>query len=312
MTFQRTITADFLNDLEEGILKPLLEKFKRDDTLMLALRNSYINVYYRGGSILKLKDLGGRYGTHMDPNYFKAAPAPSFPPVLATQDDTAGWVAALPQLKSFIDDHLAIKHATEREFQQLAAWENNRSPVSNESEYFITDIEFADRELGARFDMLGVRWLGHQRQSGNSLVPVLIEMKYGNGALSGNSGIVCHYHHIAEFLGDDKKRQAIRETIQDQFINLRDLGMIKYNESSLAPNPSLSDAKPEVIFLLANYNPRSPALIEILSKLHDMDRENDDFDLRFFVSAFAGYAMHHACMLTAGELLQVMERFPRK
>jgi hypothetical protein len=67
------------------------------------------------------------------------------------------------------------KSSAEREFQQLVAWENNRSPVANETEYFITDIEFADSEQHARVDMLGVRWLSDERQREHSLVPVLVE-----------------------------------------------------------------------------------------------------------------------------------------
>lgn len=65
-----------------------------------------------------------------------------------------------------------------------------------------------------------------------------------------------------------------------------------------------------MIFLLANYNPRSSAIRKILTDVQALETDNSAFDLRFFVAAFAGYGMHHACMLTTGELLQVVERFP--
>ena len=50
---QRAISSKFMCDLMDGFLLPLTEQVRNDDTLMLALRGSYINIYYRGGSILK-------------------------------------------------------------------------------------------------------------------------------------------------------------------------------------------------------------------------------------------------------------------
>jgi hypothetical protein len=217
-------------------------------------------------------------------------------------------LSKLPDLKSAIDVHLTTKRATEREFQQLVAWENNRSTIANETEYFITDIEYADPEFDTRIDMLGVRWRGHERQKERALVPVLFEMKYGNKALNGSSGIIDHFFAIAGLL--KSKEQIIRETIKRQFSNLRSLGLLKYNESARAANPGFAEAKPEVIFLLANYNPRSSALVKILSDLLKLEESHSQFDLRFFVAAFAGYGMHHACMLSTRELLQAIDRFP--
>ena len=50
----RGLSTTFLNDLRVGCLAPLLERVKRDDTLHLAIRNQYINIYYRGGNLLKV------------------------------------------------------------------------------------------------------------------------------------------------------------------------------------------------------------------------------------------------------------------
>ena len=45
-----------MQDLSAGYLKPVLDRVKSDQTLMLAIRDGYINVYYRGGSLLKLEE----------------------------------------------------------------------------------------------------------------------------------------------------------------------------------------------------------------------------------------------------------------
>jgi len=205
------------------------------------------------------------------------------------------------------------KRGAEREFQQLVAWENNRSPISNETEYFITDIEFADSGLGARIDMLGVRWLSHERQSEHTLVPVLMEMKYGNQAIDGSSGLCSHFKDIATLL--ETQHPFICETIETQFDQLRELCLINYRQSSRFQRPRVSTARPQVVFLLANCNPRSQILQGILGELGELEQNHTHFDLRFFVATFAGYGMHHACMLNTTEFAEVVDKLmkrPRK
>jgi len=38
-----------------GVLQPVLEAVKKDDTLMLGLRGTYVSIYYRGGELLKIQ-----------------------------------------------------------------------------------------------------------------------------------------------------------------------------------------------------------------------------------------------------------------
>jgi hypothetical protein len=58
----------------------------------------------------------------------------------------------------------------------------------------------------------------------------------------------------------------------------------------------------EVIFILANHNPRSPMLKQILSD-PEFEKYADSklFNLRFFVACFAGYGLHEKCMKTLAE-----------
>jgi hypothetical protein len=52
-------------------------------------------------------------------------------------------------------------------------------------------------------------------------------------------------------------------------------------------------SRPEMVFLLANHNPRSRKLLNIIEAIE----EPKSFDLRFFSAAFAGYGMHEGCMM---------------
>jgi len=310
MNVRRTISAKFMDDLQDGLLQPILEKIQEDDTLMLALRGTYINIYYRGGNILKLDEQAQKYKAFFDRKYLKGAPL-DLPTHLTMGADVSAWVRHLPCLKRAMDTYFTVdKRGAEREFQQLVAWENNRSPIANETEYFITDIEYANTEQHARVDMLGVLWPGNKRQSERSLVPVLIEMKYGGKALDGSSGLKKHLVDIATLLKNNQP--SIRETIEKQFNQLRTLKLLDYRQSSRFPSPRLSTAKPQVIFLLANCNPRSSKLKRLLREINELEVQHLEFDLRFFVATFAGYGMHSACMLDANDFSQTVDKLLMK
>ena len=51
----RKLNDDFIVALKEGVLSPLLALVKSDSSLCLELRGDYINVYYRGGNLMKVK-----------------------------------------------------------------------------------------------------------------------------------------------------------------------------------------------------------------------------------------------------------------
>ena len=40
----------------DGLLNPILARANQDQTLMLAIRENYINVYYRGGNLIRITE----------------------------------------------------------------------------------------------------------------------------------------------------------------------------------------------------------------------------------------------------------------
>lgn len=112
---------------------------------MLAIRENAINIYYRGGNLVRLVgQTSGRYKADFDAKYNLAGQAlPVLPTNIQSQDESAQWMTAFPILKQVMDEYFSVHSKPEREFQQLLARENNHSTISNESEYFIADIEFA-------------------------------------------------------------------------------------------------------------------------------------------------------------------------
>jgi hypothetical protein len=311
----RQLSKDFLNDLKEGLLKPVLMQVKQDETLMLALRGNYVNVYYRGGNLLQItasgaNDVGRTYSAGFNPDYDKTGKhLPDLPKILGQRAQVQAWVDAFPALKRIMDLHFVDQSKAEREFQQLVARENSRSPISNETEYFITDIEFAPN-VGARFDMLALRWLAADKKRGsNACRATLIEVKYGDKALRGKAGLLEHLRDISGFLANDGNCVDLRNTITGQFSQLNELGLLRFNAPKEGLGVVVTQEKPELVFLLANHNPRSRTLNDILND-PEMDSYAQSllFDLRFFVASFAGYGMHFDCMLSLAKFRTLVDQ----
>lgn len=307
----RKLSEDFLADLKHGLLQPILERVRQDNTLMLAIRDGYINIYYRGGNILRLREQSkGKYKPAFDSQYNKFCKTiPNLPTEIKSPNDVRIWIESFPSLKDIMDFYFSAHPKPEREFQQLVARENNDSTISNESEYFISDIEFADSKLGARFDILAIRWLAAQRKKGSKCKPAFIEMKYADGALGGAAGLLKHLKDFDDFIAEECRYKVMLLTMGSQFSQLDQLGLMKFNKgksnATVALNPS---DKPEVIFILANHNPRSKKLSAILSDPQfDAYDKSQRFDLRFYISSFAGYGLHTHCMLTVSQFRELLK-----
>jgi hypothetical protein len=309
----RELSDSFLDDLinGNGLLHTILERVKTDDTLMLAIRGGYINIYYRGGNILRIYEQGnGTYRPFFDEHYNKAGKTvPVLPKGIKSQDDAKEWIEAFPHLKEIMDYYFSRKSKPEREFQQLIARENNFSTISNESEYFISDIEFADSGLGARFDMLAIRWLASQRKKGSNCRAAFIEMKYGDGALEGSAGLLKHLKNINSLISDSDRYEKLLHTMEAQFNQLDELGLLSFNRSINGTKVKLNvNEEPEVIFILANHNPRSSKLESILNNPEiDAYEQSSRFGLRFYAASFAGYGLHADCMLPLTQFRKLLK-----
>lgn len=103
----RKLSPSFMKDLLSGLLNPILDRVKHDQTLMLAIRDGYINIYYRGGNILKIEisvKMPGCYNTRFDKNYAKYGHAiPPLPSLITNPADAKKWVDAIPRLKEAMD-----------------------------------------------------------------------------------------------------------------------------------------------------------------------------------------------------------------
>ena len=307
---RRGLDDDFLKALKNGLLKPLLALVKADSTLMLAIRDNYINIYYRGGNLVKVASKGaGQYQAEFNWQY-----AENWPPeaqgvvfsqgdladlkerlskndILKTQEQMKPWLAAFPSLKQIMDIWLTKHGKSEREFQQLVVRENNFSNLANQTDYFIVDIEAA--YPGARFDLLAAKWPATQKDRRNDQVGLaFIEMKYGEKALTGEAGLSKHLKDIEEFIKVPGQLAGLHETVAKQLQQLNELGLLRHTRTDDREFRFNEAQKPEFILLLAAYPLQSQRLGNLFEK-DKLERYADHelFTLKFHWPHSAGYGL---------------------
>ncbi|MGH4121856.1 MAG: hypothetical protein ACREV6_02800 [Clostridium sp.] len=291
----RKLSTDFINDLIGGKLKSFLTCVKEDDTLSLEIRDNYINIYYRGGNIFKIKQCNTGYGVQFDKNYCN-----KYKDIIADikSCEYEKWTDNIPFLKADMDAWFYKNPKLEREYQQLVLRENNCSSIANDTDYFIIDIEYANSENGSRFDLLGVKWIStaSSRKNADDIRLVFIEKKYGDNALSGGAGIKKHYEDLYKFLSDKVKVKAIYEEVETIFNQKMELGLIKDVNKTI----KLSENKPEFILLLANHKPVKSVLKRELKEVINSPYYNDlkqMVDMKIAKASYMGYGLYSELMV---------------
>lgn len=293
----RKLSPAFLGDLQTGLLAPILERVKLDSTLCLEIRDEYVNIYYRGGNLLRIDGHAGRYTGLFDAGYYGASAKPSNlpPPVIAQPVDVCAWLESFPLLKQAID--LCGKDASEREVQQRIVWENNRSGTARSTDYFICDIEYA-MEREHRFDLVAVRWpstTSQRRQTyGHRLA--IGEVKFGDRALKGSSGLHAHIEDIDRYLAVPGHMKTIKAEMTQVFNQKHALGLID-NEKPLG---AFSDEPPLLILFLVNHDPDSSTLAELVRTLPPCLHA----ELRIATACFLGHGLFDTMLPTPTELIK--------
>ena len=188
-----------------------------------------------------------------------------------------------------MDFYFSKEHNEECEFQQLVVRENNYSSIANSTDYFVIDIEYVNSELGARFDIVAVEWqsIASQRKLQKGVKPklVVIEMKYGDGALKEGSGVKKHYDDFQEFKNNAEKLNEFKAEMISVFSQKRALHLIPDLSESGNTNEVKEFAEEiDFMFLFANHDPESKLLQDELNSIND---EN----VKFITSNFMGYGL---------------------
>ena len=285
----RKITSKFLDELKTGTLNPLLKYVENDDTLDMGLRGNSIIIYYRGGRILEIKDENYNL-IALDENYLlgKTIKKPSLTEL----------EKYFSQAKSSIDYYVSNKrnHLWEKEIQQRIVQENNYSPNSLNTDFFIIDTEYQDI-IGGRADIVALRWdsTSSARKLPKNYLPkiTIFEVKQGFSSISGESGMFSHLKDFNNFLADKTKIDAFKQDMIAVFKQKRELGLIKINDNKNEVTKVADEV--DFVFLLANYKSASDNLKNELSLI---------LDCKFIYANPMGYGLYAQNIISKEEYIK--------
>ena len=282
----RALSPEFVQDLGKGgILGAVTDMVRNDKSLCLELRGKYINVYYRGGNLMKINSSRSpnTYSVEFNKNYFRGTIAPDLPDSkINGKDNVEHWVEITPILKRGMD--LYSRRREEREFQQIILRDNNFGSSARQTDYYICDIEYANKF--GQCDMVAVHWpsVSATRKIGNDRRLAFIEVKYGDNSLRAKSGICEHIKHVDGFASDYGNLDRIKQEMVNVFNQKRKLNLITCDNNLV----SFSNEKPLLLLALVNHDPDSKILRDVLRNLP----ESPNVDLRIATASFLGYGLY--------------------
>lgn len=296
----RGISEHFIADLKTGTLRSVLDAVLRDDTLCLEIREGYINLYYRGGNMLRITQKSAGYAASFDPRYceHKTSRSEHSARILSAKT-VSDFVELIPFIKAEMDGYFYEHPKLEREIQQQILRENNRGVLARDTDYFIADIEYTNRKNSSRFDILAVKWpsFSPARKCGTGLTLSFVEVKYGDNALTGAAGLKKHFADMESFLQSHSLSQLCSE-VQRMLNQKIELGLV--NSVSKAARIGIdSDKRPEFILLLANHKPSSTVLKRELGEIVRSDTYEslrELADVKVAVSSLMGYGLYGRTM----------------
>jgi len=249
----RGISTKFINDLKSGELAFFLNEAKTNPAISLEIRGNYINLYYKGGSAVKISEISRGYSFQFDSKYCLNKNNDQNYHYLNSlkKRDTSQFIAAFPTIMNEMDSWFAAHPKPERDFQHNLIKQNQQDPI-------VLDIEYAgwkrDQRL-FRLDMLALR----KTTGGYQLT--IVENKFGAGAIGGKAGLKKHYDDISEILSSQKSRDELISSVISIAANKTALGLIS------APL-SRDDIKGhEVLFIFADFNAKSRLIVNEVKKI---------------------------------------------
>lgn len=302
---KRSISNSFLEQLKTGSLKSIADYVRVDPYLDLELRGDRVMIYYRGGKVLTVYDNGSLTGL-VDEYYL----SPGTERILPSIDGLHDYLA---HAKHIVDIHESTKNSKlgEKEIQQRVVYENNLSVNADKTDYFIADVEWADKKvLGGRADIVAFCWK-HKKPRNRIVQLTLIEVKQGDKAIKSMSGLKKHYDDYISF---KKDQVSVSRVAKDMLLVLKqkkELGLVKgldnlfekkITETDASGNiverrvemaPQI-EAEPDFLFLLANYHHYSSNL--------QIECEKQLEDCKFINASFCGYGLYKDLIKTKKEL----------
>jgi len=278
----RKLSPTFLNCLKSGFLSEITDYVRHDHDLNLEIRDSYINIYYKGNSLLKLTEAGSL-------RYYKADIRKKFLEGIAqsldfTKNNVPQFIEHIPRIKENISKY--GQRSLELEYEQMIIRANNFEPHNN-TEYFIVDRQYTVKE--GRFDLTGVHWGMRGRQQNREASVCLMEIKF---ALNQDLQLV--HEQLARYYEPIKNKAAcIAEEMEGVFKQKLALKLYDQPSDRLNAMQTLTFSRDindfQFILVLVDYNQNS--------RLFELDKIRNLPFAKQIKIFHTGFGMWHAnCM----------------
>lgn len=263
----------FLNEMKNGVLKPLIELVKSNEDLVLQIRDDYFNVYYQGGNVAKVLS---SQSVDLDKNYFRTHSEKSeenWNDIKKNRQDAMDLFKkglfrdyidiVQSAMKFYWEDVLNGKGVAEKKAQHQICILNTA-----QTDYTVIDLEYQVSKESVfkyqgkrrtktgnlpspRFDIVAIRNSDHRL--------CVIELKKGTKALKDPSGVQEHAESYTNTIGKNKNtKYAFLKEMNDVLKTKRDLKLIDeevYIDETLEPeflyayqyNPSDEDKNGNIL-----------------------------------------------------------------
>ncbi len=273
----RTLNKKFISDLKIGKYHPILDYVINDNTLDLEIRDGYINIYFRGNSILKLLE-NGTFEIHK--KFLIGTSISKL--VLSTLSDVNKYIDSIPIIKNNVIKVKSKRPTLEIEYEQLLIRSNNLNKNVN-SDTYLTDRQYADNINKSRFDLSGFFWKRTNRKRNQTVPLTFIEVKY-----SLNNDIKDIDVQLQKYY-DTVKKNIIDIADETYYLkNLKiELGLINQSKDrldalkTLTISNNIDEAK--FIIALIDYNPNSKLLDIIKLKALSFSNQIEIFNCGFAI-----------------------------
>jgi hypothetical protein len=250
----RRLSDQFMYALTTGFLSELRNCVVKDNDLDLEIRDNYLNIYYKGNSLLHLAEKSpGDYQVAIHEKFLRGCTVPDR---LTDEAGVLEFLKAIPCLKENII--IYGKSSLEVEYEQLIIRANNYEP-RNATEYFIIDRQYVAGKTG-RFDLTGIFWNRNRRRKGRTVPLCFMEIKFAlNSDIQDVDQQMLRYYEAIK--GDTAGLAEEAEVMLKQKL---ELDLFNQPENRLEAMKTLTISRDintyQFILFLVDYNPFSSHL----------------------------------------------------
>lgn len=259
----RKLSESFMACLKSGFLVGIRQAVRKDHDLNFEIRAGYLNIYFKGNSLLKLTEVAPTKYKVFIHKAFTDGLEPFLPPELTDVRTASAFLSNIPQLKQNIIRH--DSSSLEGEYEQMIIRANNFEPRNN-SEYFIIDRQY--KESSERFDLTGIFWDRNRRRKHQEVDLCLMEVKFAlNQDIKKVHDQLTRYYKALKLISAQYAEEC--ETIFRQKLELELYAQApKRLEAMKTLRVSRNFSQFQFILILVDYNPNSAKLdTDIIARL---------------------------------------------